>query len=313
MLKMSKKKEHNPDTFYQELLMKLNKCRVSHIFYDNIDRVYNLFKSIKHYKSMHKGYFEDIMCINGNENDFSSGSEYKSFWKDTENKFRVEDIVNTENFKEIHIHFYDIGDYDHRFRVMYKFYNNTTDDYTYWCYDIVFNSSQALSYYQQTFNDNDCIKLFKNFDKYLYTGTTNIEQVESIVLDIGFKDVWNTITDWKTFQKHVPIIADSVEYERSSDQRISLIKLVYKHDKSEYYLRVLRFVLDSYSGDYDLLLFSSNSKFASQEMRFKVISLVEKTLLVFKHVFSKFVKTKVLKDLSQNKKEILTTLKKSMH
>jgi hypothetical protein len=310
---MSKQQTEPKANFTLEILTKYNKVRVTHVFQDNIERVFHMFRSIKHYKRVFKGFFEDIKCVKGDEKNFSTGSEYKSFWKETSNKIRVEDIKETENFKELHMVFYDIGPDKFRYWVTYRFYKSTTEEYTFWYYDLLFESAEALNYHKLNFSDSDCIKLFKNMDRYLYSNPEGLEQEESIVLNYDFKELWAIITDWKSFRQHVPIIADSVEFERGSDQRISLIKLHYSNDKSEYYLRVLKSELSDNSGDYELVLFSSNNSFASQEMRFKLLSLGEKsTMLIFKHVFSKYVKNKVIKDLSDNKREILRMLKKSL-
>jgi hypothetical protein len=298
--------------FNYEILTQFNRHRITHIYHDKLDRVFNLYRSMSHFKRIYKDFMLDIKS-ESKEPYFCVGAEYTFLWKNSHTaKFRCEEVIDEENIKILQLYFYDIEPNEFRYKVYYKFSRSTCDEYTYFYLDSVFNNLQALSFYQISFSSNDMKKLFKHIDDYIIRNNEKHEQVESIILDISLSDLWKVITDWKIFKKHVPIIADSIEYERSSDSRVSLIKLIYNNDDKEYYLKVLKNELGEFSGDYQLNLFSSSKSFTKQRMHFKVVEMSGKCLLVFKHIYSKYISESVLRDLSENKKEILRMLKKSL-
>jgi hypothetical protein len=300
--------------FNYEILTQHNILKNSYLFEDNIDRVYYFFKSVPHLKEMSKDIISDIICVKGTPDYYSVGSVYKFIWKNSWSvELIVEDMVNTPEYKTIQIYYYDIRPSDYRYRVTMKFYRTTVDGFTYFTYDLKFTSPQSLSFYQVNFNTNESRKLLTGYDGYISTNPECLEQVESIVLNTSMKKIWDIITDWKVFQKHVPIIASRIEYERNCEGEIVLIKLNYNNDKTEYYLKVIKSCLKKYAGEFSLLLFSSSKSFPSQELHFNIIEINDsKCLLIFKHVFINYVNCKIIAELSINKKDILKTLKSSL-
>jgi hypothetical protein len=295
------------ENFNYEILLEQNRLRISHVFNQDIQHIFNLYRSVEHYKQMYGIFLDNIVCLKGNEKYFTTGSEYSFTYKGQfPSKILFEDIIETETCKSIQFFAYDLPN-EFKFRIIYKFFKNTTDGFTYFYFDNVFFSLQALSFHRINFNNKDSLKLSKHLEHYI-AATGVFEQVESIVIKIGFKELWSVVTDWKEFKKRVPIIADYIE----DDSDGFYMRLRYSGDKAEYFLQVLKNNnTDDCLGDFELRLSSSNSDFTSQEMHFKVVALDDKCLLVFKHVFKSHVNCNILTDLSDNKREILKMLRAS--
>jgi hypothetical protein len=301
--------------FNFEILTKHNMIKVSHIFDEAIERVYYFYTSLMKFKEIYKDFLSDVVCINGDPSNYSIGSAYNFTWKNSFSvRFIVENIINKPHFKAVQVYYYEVEPKEFRYRCIYKFYKNTVENYTYYSYDFIFGSPPALSFFQVNFNTDDNKRLLNTIDNFVYSNAEGLEQVESIILNNDIKKVWSIITDWKVFQQHVPIIADQVEYEKDCENKIVLIKLRFESDKTEYFLKVLKSNVNKYDGEYRLLLFTMNSSFPNQELFFNVISLNDnQCLLTFKHMFLTYVKPAVISDLSDNKKDILKMLKKSLN
>jgi hypothetical protein len=297
--------------FNYEILMKYNKLRVTHVFTEDIEHIFSLYKTVKHFKGIHGSFIEKIDYMNSTGESFTVGSIYSFTWKNSfPVKILIEDIVETPTVKSLQLYAYDFEPHEFKFRITYTFHKSTTDNYTYYYFDSIFFTLQALSFHQVMLNNNDMKRLFMNFDSYISSDAVAVDQVESIIISVTIQKLWDVITDWKTFQQRVPIIADRVEYEKGND-RVMLMKLLYKGDRDEYFLKVLEYKINDYEGEYQLLLYSSNNSFSNQEMHFKLVSLGDNCLLVFKHVFTTYVKCSMLEEFSKNKREILVMLKKS--
>jgi hypothetical protein len=303
------------DYYNYEILTESNIVRSSYIFNESMERVFLFTTSITHYKQIYKSIISDIICLKGNPEAFTIGSEYKFKYKNEHSvRLLIEDKIETPDYKSVLIYYYDIQPSEFRYKLNLKFYKDTVEKrFTYYTYDFMFSSPQSFKFYEANFNARELKKLLIEMDEYFHSNSEGLEQVESIVLNTSMKKVWDIITDWKVFQKHVPIIASRIEYERNCEGEIALIKLYYDNDKTEYYLKVKRLCLKNYVGEFSLLLFTSSKSFPSQEFHFNVIEInTNRCMLIFKHVFLKYVNSQMIEELSINKKEILNILRKSL-
>jgi hypothetical protein len=309
----------NKDDINLEILIKQNILRVSFSFKYDIDVLYNLFIQPCHYQEIFNECMDEVKCIKGISSLNVIGSEFKMIFRRTgECKLKVEKVIETPTFKLLDIRFSD-EPANFRFNAIYKFYKNTAEPLTHFCYEFKFRNPQELSYHQVQFNTSDYINLYNSFNNYVQKKTNlTTEQVESIVIERNINSLWEVLQDWKRFQALAPIIADRIEYKEDKDQGANgaLIKLIFEKNDCNiiHVLKVQSSFKNEESAELIVSLLNSNLKSLSQDLVFNLYRLREgQCLLTFKHVFKKIVDNGYLEEFSISKRNILNLLRDNLY
>lgn len=158
---------------------------------------------------------------------------------------------------------------------------------------------------------NEILKQYDDYfnnkvDKYCYN-------VESIVIKSNCELIWEIITDWTIFQKYVPKIAESVEYEGEKLDVGTKICLKWKSKKVSCSLKIMGIVTNGFDYMIELKLSEGIPKLPLQKLVINLKALNEKTsFLNFKHLFLEPLEFHDIKNLSMNKRKILISLKNAI-
>jgi hypothetical protein len=283
----------------------INNLKFNHVYDDHIERVFELYKSPKHFQQIHHPFMTGLQMKKGNSL-IQIGSNFNFKWKE---KIFVEsevvEVINEQTYKMIKLCLYDIKDSANIYFIYFKLNWLSTDNATLLTHICEFQTAQQLSIIQLHCDYKEKMLLFENSSKYLKTLTHYLEQSESIVLDIGLKRLWEIITDIKGFAKHVPILADSIE-ERDNNIRITKDNLVshFKVTKKHFNEEVSDFVIQGVC----------TPGTVEKEMWFTLISLdnSNKCLLIMRHVFYNPIPVSCFDELSHSKQVILKNLKNAL-
>jgi hypothetical protein len=295
-----------------EILYNKNKLRAHYIFNDNINRVFLIFSNPRLYQLVHKKFMSNLCCLRGRNSLDSIGSEFEYTWTNSIRAiFRIEDIINTPNEKLINCYYYSVEPTDFRYHLIYRFIYNTAEALTYYSYELLFQTHKGLQFHLDNFNADEKLNLFKGIEKFLEVQPILLEQEESIVIPESFDKLWNIITNWKLFQKLVPYIAEVVDYYQNT---VNLINAKFDVKfKNEVYSLVVKkcFKRDGF-GEYILEMFKSMPQTPLHYLIFNVYNLNGQCLVVFKHKFIEAAPVNEFKRLSEKKRKILKTLRKSL-
>jgi hypothetical protein len=298
-------KNNTPELSY-EILTQYNKFIVTHVFKYDIDDLFNIFIQPENYRDLHKPHITKFKKAKGENKLNSVGSEFQYIWSGEKHcRFRVKEVIDTPNFKSILLYYQVEPKFV--YNIKYNFYKNTTEPCTYFIYEIIFDTFQALSHHQINFNSEEKEAMINNYYHLLTKVVKETEQVESIVLDSDINSLWALLHDWKKFHQLAPSIADEVDYEEVCNDDVR-IRLKFNCN-IEHVLKLISKYKDDYSVEYILTLLNVE-KTIPQDVYFNVISLNGyQCLFSFKHVFKRKIDSSFLEGLSKGKRKILEQLK----
>ena len=146
---------------------------------------------------------------------------------------------------------------------------------------------------------------------YLKKYSEEIVQNESVILDKSQSEVWNIISDFNVFIKHVPFVADIAEYQ--GDPKVVGTKVVLKwtDKKVTCFIRIVSIENDEANTNWIITLecYDGIPQISKQLIIFNVMRISnEKCFLTFKHKFSSQLKVDYIALLSKEKKKILSRL-----
>jgi len=210
------------------------------------------------------------------------------------------------------------------FYVEYNLYKNTSQNTTVLTFEIQYYTDLGLALLEVL--KSDMAKLFELNDKYLSKHRKyETEHVETCVLKKNKKYVWDLLTDFKTFTKLIPGIADEVIQKDEKLKLNSELILKYNKEEIEVPLKVNNYQNEDNKAIWkigftwsDINTIGKEPKkefyIPFQEISYELIDIDcskgDKSMLIFKHTFKeKEVTMDKLKDLKYNKIVIMKKLK----
>jgi ribosome-associated toxin RatA of RatAB toxin-antitoxin module len=282
---------------------------VSYIFKDYIDRVFECFKRCEIINDIYKC---DSLSIKGGDW-ATKGAEIESTWRGLVQKFRVEEVKDTQYYKCIVYDIYKIIPVDITYKTYYHFYWNTIEKTTLYVVETVFQNPDHLEFVDKTYNQVEKIGICKMVEKYLQTSIMHLNQMESAIINLSIDKVWDVVTDWRVFKKFCPMICDNVVYDSSPMEINSQMHIFSEQSTSEFHLRVKEISICDEERNYILDYVDGKPKSPDQELHFKFISINKtSTFLSFKHIFKQPIKYELLYIIQKDKKQILSLLMKNM-
>ena len=159
--------------------------------------------------------------------------------------------------------------------------------------------------------------MFKKIEEQLFYDTQNLNQEESIIINADIESLWNIITDWTIFNKHVSQVGENIEYNGIPNAVGTCMKITYNTTKSFSNLRVIYSNKNKSKNikEYEFIeeCIDGKPKYPIQHCIFKMIKINSKfTYLNFKHEFKQPVRFDLIRIIGIEKKNILLGLKNSI-
>jgi hypothetical protein len=287
-----------------ETIKEPNLLRINYVFEASVERVFQMISDPVCQIEIYSPLISNFESLN-EETLFVKGAKFKYNWKENLTMYlEIKDVTDELNYKMIYHRYEAVEPTKFQYNIIFKLFPVSTQMKTIMSVDVEFESQEAFNFYTLALNDNDKLSMFENMDKFL-SKQLDLKQEESVILPVGFKQVWNIVTDLKVFKKHVPELAEEVEY----DGDFVNMKVAGKMQR----LKVVKKESNEEEGVYMLALEDDGNSRPTQEIVFNVICIDGlRCLLVFRHNFLVPVRYKRIQMLSESKKAILKTFKMSL-
>jgi hypothetical protein len=284
-----------------------------YVFKDHIERVWDCFKSPEIYANSVKTQAKSMTVTKGS--DYSEvGTTVEFYWKDEiYNEFQVQEVINTKYYKMNKLYSTKLEPLDFKYTFVNHFYWNTNDQTTLYKNELIFDDIGALKIIDFKFNKQEKLDSCRHIENYLSQKIDDLFQFESILINAEIESLWQVIKDWKSFQKKVPFIAEEVEHEGDTLKIGSKIHVNHPSKNSRYSLKVLRVEDQDEKKELELELFDAKPACPKQILKFSLLAINKNhTLFSFKHEFKEMIKYILINSIAEQKKNILTELKKNM-
>lgn len=284
-----------------------------YVFKDHIDRVWECFTSPEIYSAALKQQADSMNIIKGST--YSEvGTQVEFNWKnEIYSIFEVKEVKDSKNYKMNKLYSIKLEPLDFKYTNINHFYWNTHDQTTLYKNELIFDDLEALKIVDFKFNKQEKLGVCKHLENHLSQKLDNLNQFESILINVEIETLWQVITDWKLFQKHVPFIAEDIQLEGNPNEIGANIHIKHLAKNSRYSLKVLKVDNDIEKKDYDLELFNAQPVCPKQFLKFSLLAINKNhTLLSFKHEFKEMIKYNLINSIAEEKKNILIELKKKL-
>lgn len=295
---------------------KINDMRLicSYVYNDSIQRVWNCFRLPEIFNLTIKDNADHITLIKG-QHYGEVGTEVEFGWKNSfVVRFQVQEVINTEIYKKIRFYTSRIYPLDFKYSCVFHFYWNTIEKNTLFQHELIFDDPNALRVIDYKHNKQEKLDMCRMIEKILSKRTEDLIQFESIIINTNIEKVWDVISDWKTFQTYVPLIAEQVDYGGDDPRNVGTrINIEHPSKYSKFSLRVIKSLNTEEKKEYFLELFKAEPISPKQDLKFSLIFVNDDiTYLSFKHEFREPIKFELINSITREKKHILKELKKRM-
>jgi uncharacterized protein YndB with AHSA1/START domain len=285
-----------------------------YVFRDHIERVWECLKSPEITAKSLKPKVDTLTILKGS--DFSEvGTVFQFWWKDEMfSEFEVKEVINTKNYKMIREYTTKLEPLSFKYTFTSHLYWNTHDHTTLFKSELIFDDLEALKVIDLKFTKQEKIDFCNGFENHLATRLDDLFQFESILINIDIEALWQVITDWNIFQKHVPFIGEEIKHEGNPLQIGSKIHIKNNSINSEFSLNVKKVLNEAEKKEYVLELTESTQPQCPKQNLILSLLTIKKflTSLTFKHEFKENTKYNLIHSVSEEKKNILLELKKKL-
>lgn len=290
-----------------------NKIRVSYIFKDNINRVFNFFTNVELLTpaTLKCDKYEILQGRGFNE----LGFEIKFIWKNTmEIIFKVTEVVDTPDYKKVQIYTPVVKPFNTLYTMNWHFYNYTTDNSTFYVHEMIFDDVSSMKVMDLNHDYEEKLEMFRSIEKCLSKWVEGLDQVESILIPRPIDKVWAVMTNWVELSRIVPMIAEKVSYEGEPYVVGTKIHLVDSIRKTASSLQITKVEQeDEYFRKFHLRCYFGRPKSPLQDLQFEFVRVSDdSTFVSFKHVFIEPIKYELVASISKNKQMILKQVKSFM-
>jgi hypothetical protein len=290
--------------------------RVNHTFNHPIEKVFQMITNPVSYVKVFSPFMGDYKYLEGRMYT-TIGTEFLYTWTKIMPlitfHIKVIEVADDTNYKMISLYCQAIKPASMKFNTVYKLFRVSTNMQTQLSVRVFFNSYESFHIHECLLNDTEKMSIIRNMENYL-AGQFELFQEEAIILEADIHKVWEVITNWKDFRRHVPEVAEEVTVEYSPDSEDNMVEVIkLKENKTEQSLKVVTKEFNGNIGVYTMIT-TDDIKSPPQEIIFRLLSIdCAMCYLVVRHNFYEPVPCKYIKLLSKKKKRILKTLEKSLN
>jgi len=229
---------NNNNNNMNKLLNNSSKISIAYTFYHSIEVVWEELKDLGKWYTKQKLY-KDFEVTKG-KHSYEKGSQYKINYKGISFLYETKKVSEDDFSKQIVFECLKNSLNDIRFVIEYNIYKNTLQSSTVLTIDIQYFTNFGCAFLD--IMKYEKIKLFKLNDKYLSKHRKyETEHVETCILKKNKKYVWDLLTDFKSFTKLIPGIADEVILNDEKLKLNSELILKYNKEKLDVPLKVNKF------------------------------------------------------------------------
>ncbi len=290
------------------------KLSYSYMFDERIERVVSLWTNSLVYKNLYSNFLEEINFIKG-ESFAEKGAKTIARCKlDLTFQMEVMDVEKREDYTKIVLDHSLIDNNTQKLKSteIHHFYWNTVQCQTILITEIVVYEETFYNYLKTEKNEEERMNIYKKFDDYIKRMPYCYEQAESVIIQKDQETIWPVITNFELFKNYAPGLGDYVKYDGDPLKENTILHVYFNDNTKEFHLKVIKHYIEEEKRVYGLSYFAGLPKAPCQDLFFILIKFAEnKSLLIFKHVFNKYVKFKLIKKIADEKKQLLKTLKES--
>ena len=290
------------------------KLSYSYIFDERMERVVSLWTNSLVYKNLYSNFLEEINFIKGKSFSEKGAKTIAKCKLDFTFQMEVVEVEKKEEYTKIVIDHSILDDEKQKLKSteIYYFYWNTVQCQTILITEMVVYEEAFYNYLKTEKNEEERINIYKRFDEYIKRLPYYYEQAESVVIQKDQDTIWPVITNFELLKNYAPGLGDHIKYDGDPLQENSIVHVYFNDNAKEFHLKVIKHEIEKEKRVYGLSYFAGFPKAPGQDLFFILIKYSEnKCLLIFKHIFNKYIKFKLIKKIADEKKQLLKTLKES--
>ena len=294
---------------------KREKIEVNYIMKFPMKEVWPIFKCPEAMNKVMTELQPKITILNGKRLN-EEGCEYKYFLGDELAFYGiVSEIIENESYNFIKTSCRFSFPVKVRYENQFTLFTNSIENNTFIKWEMIYIDwdKDKISNFKTFLENskNDMQKHFERVKNYL-KNKIKLLQIESVIIDKSQQEVWDIISDFNVFIKHVPLVADTAEYIGEPKVIGTKVVLKWLEKKVTCYLKVVLIECDKSNNEwiYRLECYDGIPKIPNQILTFTVMKVnEEKCFLKFKHKFNSKLNYGYIELLSKEKKKILNKLK----
>lgn len=223
----------------------MSRIKFSHIFDEDIERVYECFASRSVSSGIaFKDFLTNIKFLKGERFD-DENAEFQLRWKNYYDiSLIVENVKNEEFYKCFSIRSTKIDKLPTEMKMIYNFYWDSVDQKTLFVLELEYQEKFFGDLFSTEFSPADKLKLCKNIEQYLNSINKGLETSDSCVLNAHFEEVWKILGNpnklSQIISKDIIIACNEEEISVSS-----VIELQAKQDQNNTPIPLIKFIVNS--------------------------------------------------------------------
>jgi hypothetical protein len=286
----------------------------SYVFKQNYNRVWNCLRDVKKTNKIcnliSEGYASEVTMSKEKET-WELGAEFSLVWKRMIRMyFRTVDFIETPDYSRIRWKVYKTDPPTLDFYLTYCLYQDITGNFSTmvmeWQYLIDFDKTET----EVTEKKMENIRIYTAIDKYLTQEENERLQEECIYIESDMLILWKIISNFKIFQRLVPIICMSVSYSGDVAPGTKVTMYFDCKNKAYVHMTIKSIIVRDNLCRLTYECSEGNPSVPKQEI---VWTVEEKEggfcLVSFRHYYEEVLKKESIQQTSKLKKRILQTLK----
>ena len=174
--------------------------KFSHIFDEEIERVFECFKNAQLNMGVVYNNFVSKLKFHKGENFDEENSEFSFFWKKYYDiKMTIENVVNLPHYKTFTNKSISIDKICLQLSIIFQFFKDSVDNKTIFLYEVKYEDEFFDDLIKNEIKDEDVKQICLNVENYLNSIVKGLEINNSILLNQPFETLWNIISSPKNF------------------------------------------------------------------------------------------------------------------
>ena len=213
--------------------------KYSHIFDEEIDRVYECFRNTQLNKDVAYNNFVSKLKFHKGEYLDQENSEFSFFWKKYYDiKMITENVITQPHYKTFTIKSTSIDKICLQITIIFQFFQDSVDNKTIFLFEVKYEDEFFADLIKNEIKAEDLNQICSNVERHLNNIVKGLEINNSILINHPFEVVWNIISSPKNFfnvtnkdltvmMKEDDITMNSIStiYERAENKLNPIIKL----------------------------------------------------------------------------------------
>jgi hypothetical protein len=283
---------------------------LNYIFYDQIERVFEIFTNPEHYLATHQPFMSQLQCTKGKNRFDGKFSEFSCLWKNMNNYFKIISVEDSPHTKVLTWCCTMKEKFEVSYTLIYTFRRVSAEDITFFNFKMIFDTPIPFTQEELKLDKMEKLIIFKNAEKLLKTITFNRHHFGSINIEEPINKIWAVLSDWEDWKTRTPLIGEVVENQFDSNGDLSAVRIEL-NASLKYTLYVFNRKFDGITGELDLKM-RDVSTCPDQDIIIRVYLITEfSTLMTIDHVMHNPVSTRYLENLAKGKNVLFEQLRDS--